>query len=69
MIDIQETKLETHGGYHGEAQVDPSECFYGGLHMILECRDTKLWSTVGCIIIMSRPWSAKPTHSQTKRIT
>jgi hypothetical protein len=47
--------LETHGGYHCEAQVDPSECFYSGLHMILECRDTKLWCTVGCIIIMSRP--------------
>jgi hypothetical protein len=34
---------------------DPSECFYSGLHLILECRDTKLWSIVGCIIIMSDP--------------
>jgi hypothetical protein len=24
-------------------------CFYTGLHMILECRDTKLWPISGCI--------------------
>jgi hypothetical protein len=38
---------------HGEAKVDPSDMwemgFYRGLHMTLECRDTKLWPISKCV--------------------
>jgi len=44
MINIQHTKLKTHGGWRVEVQVDPSlcrRCFYSELNMTLECKDTK----------------------------
>lgn len=51
MMNNQYTKLETHG-WHGKSQVDLSviwKVFYSGLHTTLECRDTQLWATFGCI--------------------
>jgi hypothetical protein len=37
------------------------KCFYSGLHMALECRDTKIWSISGCITMLSNK-NAKPQH-------
>jgi hypothetical protein len=39
MINIQDIKLETHSGQPKVKEM----FFYGGLHMTLECKDTKLW--------------------------
>jgi hypothetical protein len=51
MINIQHTKLKTHGGWCVEVQVDPSlcrrRCFYSELNMTLECKDIKFDLFVG----------------------